>query len=83
MKVRAYITHKLEESNADCQDYFRLNSGKKKIAISDGVSQSIFSAKWAELLVKEYTDTDVDDISESIPKLQKNGRLMQGSSLPN
>ena len=71
MKVRAYITHKLEESNADCQDYFRLNSGKKKIAISDGVSQSIFSAKWAELLVKEYTDTDVDDISESIPKLQK------------
>ena len=71
MKIRAYITHKLEENNSDCQDYFRIDSSRKKIAISDGVSQSIFSAKWAQMLVKEYTDSDCEDISTQLLNLQK------------
>lgn len=71
MKIKAYITHKLEENNSDCQDYFRINSEKRKIAISDGVSQSIFSAKWAQLLVTEYTDSDIMDISGELPRLQE------------
>lgn len=71
MRIRAYITHKLEENNSDCQDYFRINSVRRKIAISDGVSQSIFSAKWAQMLVKEYTDSDIENISAQLPKLQK------------
>lgn len=71
MKIRAYITHKLEENNSDCQDYFHINSERRKIAISDGVSQSIFSAKWAQMLVKAYTDSDSEDISTQLPSLQK------------
>lgn len=42
MKVRAYITHKLEESNADCQDYFRLNSGKKRLRYLMGYRSLFF-----------------------------------------
>lgn len=71
MKIRAYITHKLEENNSDCQDYFHINSEKRKIAISDGVSQSIFSAKWAQMLVKAYTDSDCEDVSAQLPNLQE------------
>lgn len=71
MKIKAYITHKLEENNSDCQDYFRINSEKRKIAISDGVSQSIFSARWAKMLVRAYTDSDCENVSTQLPSLQK------------
>ena len=70
MKIRGYITHKLAEKDSDCQDYFRINSERKRVAISDGISQSIFPSEWAQLLVKFYVDNDVKDITDSIQKLQ-------------
>lgn len=59
MKIRAFITHKLAESYADCQDAFTIDSNTKSIAVSDGMSQSIFPHYWAQLL----TDTFVHDKS--------------------
>lgn len=54
MKIRAFITHKAKEQIADCQDRFAINEETKIVAVSDGVSQSIFSAYWAQLLVDHY-----------------------------
>jgi len=54
MKIRAFITHKAKERIADCQDRFAINKETKIVAVSDGVSQSIFSAYWAQLLVTHY-----------------------------
>lgn len=54
MKIRAFITHKMKERIADCQDRFAINKETKIVAVSDGVSQSIFSAYWAQLLVDHY-----------------------------
>lgn len=56
MKIKAYITHKQCERNADCQDRFCINKENRTIAVSDGMSQSIFQEYWAELLVKYYAD---------------------------
>ena len=55
MKVRAFITHKLCESYADCQDRFCINSDNRIIALSDGISQSIFPDYWAEILSEQYS----------------------------
>lgn len=55
MKIRAFITHKKAESFRDCQDRFSINRDTKSVAVSDGMSQSIFQKIWAELLVNEYT----------------------------
>lgn len=57
MRVRAYIYHKRSEKYSDCQDRFDINFDLRRIAISDGMSQSIFPHWWAELLVKAYLDT--------------------------
>ena len=54
MKVRAFITHKLSEHYADCQDRFCINTDYRTIAVSDGMSQSIFPEYWAELLSEYY-----------------------------
>lgn len=54
MKVRAFITHKPSESYSDCEDRLAVNSSKNTLAISDGISQSIFSADWADLLSSFY-----------------------------
>ena len=56
MKVRAFITHKLCERYADCQDRFCINEDNRRIGLSDGMSQSIFPDYWAELLSKQYAD---------------------------
>ena len=56
MRVRSYITHKLCESYADCQDRFSINEDKRIIAISDGMSQSIFPDYWAEILSDQYAN---------------------------
>lgn len=56
MRIRAFITHKLSESYSDCQDRFSINPDSQRIAVSDGMSQSIFPELWAELLAKQYTD---------------------------
>lgn len=56
MEIRAFITHKKAEKDSDCQDCFRINAENKSLAVSDGMSQSIFQKKWAEILVSAYTD---------------------------
>lgn len=56
MKVRSFITHKLCEKYADCQDRFSINEDNRTIAVSDGMSQSIFPDYWAELLANQYTN---------------------------
>lgn len=58
MLIRAFITHKKAELYSDCQDRFRVNSDTKSIAVSDGMSQSIFQKYWAQILVDTYTATD-------------------------
>ena len=56
MKVRAFITHKMCEQYADCQDRFCINEDNRRIGLSDGMSQSIFPDYWAEILSKQYSD---------------------------
>ena len=57
MKVRAFITHKLSERYADCQDRLSINVDRRTVAVSDGMSQSIFPEKWAEFLATQYVNT--------------------------
>lgn len=54
MKIRAFLTHKLCEHYADCQDRFCINEDNRIIALSDGMSQSIFPDYWAEILSEQY-----------------------------
>ena len=54
MKIRAFITHKLKEHYSECQDRFCINCGNHAIAVSDGMSQSVFSDYWAEILSSFY-----------------------------
>lgn len=56
MKIKGFITHKIAEKYEDCQDYFAINTEKGRLAISDGMSQSIFPQWWAEELVCAYVD---------------------------
>ena len=55
MRVRAFITQKEAESVADCQDRFSINPATGSVAVSDGMSQSLFPKYWAEILVDRYT----------------------------
>lgn len=54
MKIRAFITHKLKENYSECQDRFCINSDTHTIAVSDGMSQSVFPDYWAEILSSFY-----------------------------
>lgn len=56
MKVRWFITHKDSESYSDCCDRFCCNTNTLRMAISDGISQSIFSGEWAEILTENYAN---------------------------
>jgi len=56
MKIRSFITHKLAEEYQDCQDRYSINVEKKTVAVSDGMSQSIFPHYWAELLVESFVN---------------------------
>ncbi|BAQ61876.1 hypothetical protein GM3708_2282 [Geminocystis sp. NIES-3708] len=47
-------THKENETIADCQDFFHLNSELNCFAIADGASQSFYPSLWAELLVNHF-----------------------------
>lgn len=54
MKIRAFITHKLKENYSECQDRFCINNDSHTIAVSDGMSQSVFPDYWAEILSSFY-----------------------------
>lgn len=56
MEIRAFITHKKNEKYSDCQDSYCVNTENKSLAVSDGMSQSIFQKKWADILTSAYTD---------------------------
>lgn len=58
MLISAFITHKKAERFSDCQDRFSINRDTKSMALSDGMSQSIFQKYWAEILVNTFTATD-------------------------
>lgn len=55
MLIRAFITHKKAEQFSDCQDRFSIAVDTKSIALSDGMSQSIYQKQWARILVDRYT----------------------------
>ena len=56
MKIKAFITHKKAERYCDCQDYFVIDTSNRAIAVSDGMSQSVFPDKWARILTEYYTN---------------------------
>ena len=56
MVIRAFIYHKRAEKYSDCQDCFGINSQNNRIAVSDGMSQSIFPQWWAKILVDDYLE---------------------------
>lgn len=70
MKIRAFITHKLKEEYSDCQDYFCINSDNRAIAVSDGVSQSIFPGWWAEILTNHFVEQPDWNFDSGIDKIQ-------------
>ena len=70
MLISAFITHKKAEHYSDCQDRFSINPDTKSIALSDGMSQSIFQKYWAEILVESYTkNQDWEPNRESVKEL--------------
>lgn len=66
MKIKAFITHKKAEKYSDCQDSFAVNSENKTIAVSDGISQTIFSGVWSEILTNAFVE-DPWGIDAAIP----------------
>lgn len=76
MLISAFITHKKAETFKDCEDRFSVNPDTKSIAVSDGVSQSIFQKIWAEQLVKTYTSNtewvpNIVSVRELTPQWRK------------
>ena len=55
MRARAFVLQKEAESEADCQDRFSINPATGSVAVSDGMSQSLFPKYWAEILADRYT----------------------------
>lgn len=75
MKVRAFIIQHMAESISECEDRFAINCDDRIVAVSDGVSQSIFQAEWAEMLVTHYIKkgnyTNEDRVSTLCPMWYK------------
>lgn len=57
MDIKAFTYHKRAEKYCDCQDCFGIASQNNRIAISDGMSQSIFPQWWAKILVDAFLNT--------------------------
>lgn len=55
MRVRAFTVQKEAESETDCHDRFSINPVAGSVAVSDGMSQSLFPKYWAEILADRYT----------------------------
>lgn len=71
MKIKAYIHHKEAEQYCDCQDFFGLDKDERRIAVSDGMTQSIYPQWWAEILVKAYLKKGKFPQDESLKLLQE------------
>lgn len=56
MKIQAYIYHKRAEKYSDCQDYFNIDLQNNRIAVADGMTQSIYPQWWAKILVNAYLE---------------------------
>lgn len=56
MKIRAFITHKQSEHYSDCQDRYAINEDTHTLAVSDGMSESVFPDIWANLLSQHYAN---------------------------
>lgn len=89
MKIRGFITHKQAESYSDCADYFAINAENRKIAVSDGISQSFSPSEWSRLLVQSYIEEKwtprqdlkplqtqwLAEVQENLKKLQEQGAV--------
>ena len=71
MKIRAFITHKKAEKYSDCADYFGICRQTKKVAVSDGVSQSIMPLEWAKILVRAYLEDGWEPTMDTAPLKDK------------
>ena len=58
MITRAFITHKLAENFADCQDRFGVNIDTKSIAVSDGMGSTWQQKIWANILVATFKESN-------------------------
>lgn len=74
MVIKAFIYHKRAEKYSDCQDCFGISAQNNRIAISDGMSQSIFPQWWAKILVDDYLENG--HIPQDIIPLQKKWQEM-------
>lgn len=74
MVIKAYIYHKRSEKYSDCQDCFGVNLQNNRIAVSDGMSQSIFPQWWSKILVDYYLENG--HIPEDIRPLQEKWQHM-------
>lgn len=79
MKIRAFITQHKAEKIAECQDRLSVNKDTKTVAISDGVSQSIFPDYWAQILVDYYTQNGLPPTEDDRIRLCKEwkGQVLQ------
>lgn len=74
MIVKAFIYHKRAEKYGDCQDCFGINPQNNRIAVSDGMSQSIFPQWWSKILVDFYLEEG--HIPQDILPLQEKWQRM-------
>ncbi len=74
MILKAYIYHKRAERYSDCQDCFGINFQDNRIAVADGMSQSIYPQWWAKILVNYYLENG--HIPQNIIPLQEKWQLM-------
>ena len=56
MRIRAFIAQHKSEKISECQDRFAINTETRSMAVSDGISQSIFPDYWANLLAQHYVN---------------------------
>ena len=56
-RVRVFQLAKIGNSLFECEDAFAISDDKKRLAVSDGVSQSFASRLWAQILVKHLVDS--------------------------
>lgn len=89
MKIRGFITHKQAEYYSDCADYFAINRESRKIAVSDGISQSFSPSEWSRILVQSYIENKwepeqdikplqsqwLNEVHANLNKLQKQGAV--------